>query len=488
MPSGVVSSYILFRGFKRIGADVSVRIPDRIRDGYGLNERLVKEAIDDGCEVLVTCDNGISAFSQVEMAKAAGMRVIVTDHHEIPYENINGERHWLLPPADAVVNPHQENCGYPFKDICGAVVAWKLISVLYEKAGIDRHEALDMIEYAAFATIGDVMDLIDENRIIVKEGLKAMRHTKSAALRKLALKAGINIEDISSFHIGFVLGPCINACGRLKNAERALEFLLCEDESKAESLAEELTELNSRRKDMTEAGVNEAVALIESTDIGNDKVLAVFLPDCHESIAGIIAGRLRERYGKPVFVFTKSEQGIKGSGRSIDEYSMYDELTKVKELMTKFGGHPLAAGLSLADDSVEPFRKRINEVCTLTDEQLEQKVSLDMQLPLYYVNEELIREFDRLQPFGKGNEAPVFAEKDLTVIRPSIIGKNRNAVKMTLKSSDGRFMEGIYFGDPAGFMEGFENGGKLMIAYYPSINEFRGSRTIQAVIKDFMFV
>lgn len=476
---GVSSIYILLTAFRNCGAIADGEIPHRIKDGYGINEHLIEEAYQAGVDTIVTCDNGIAAGSQIAYAKSLGMTVIVTDHHEVPYEELDGKKHYLLPPADAVVNPKQEDCTYPFKGLCGAAVAYKLVLSLYQAFGREQAEAEeDFLEIAAMATIGDVMDLQDENRIIVKEGLKRLRFTRNRGLRSLMEICQIMPENLSAYHIGFVLGPCLNAGGRLDTAKRALELLQAQDKETADNLAGELKALNDSRKKMTAEGVEMAVEKIEASELIKDKVLVVYLPECHESLAGIIAGRLRERYYKPVFVLTKGEEGVKGSGRSIEGYSMFDELVKSKEYLEKFGGHPMAAGLSLKEENINPFRISLNEKQQMSEEDLTEKIWIDTRLPFEYITEELIEQLNLLAPFGKGNEKPVFAERHVRLLHRQVMGINRNVVRMTLESGKVR-MEGIWFGDGDTFMRETEGAAYLSVLYVPEINEFRGNRTLQ---------
>lgn len=479
---GVCATYLLFQALKRIGAKADYEIPDRIKDGYGINEQIIEAAAGDGVDTILTCDNGISAVAQMERAKDLGMTVIITDHHDIAAEDGKD----ILPRADAIVNPKQRDCTYPWKEICGAVVAYKLIQVLYERYHIPVREWEDMIEFAAIATVGDVMRLQDENRILVKEGLNRMPDTKSLGLRKLVEKNNLDICHLSAFHIGFVIGPCLNAGGRLQTAKTALELLLCQDEEEAERLAEELKELNDQRKDMTSKGAEDAIAQVEEHYMG-DKVLAVYLPQCHESLAGIIAGRLRERYHKPSFVLTKGESGVKGSGRSIESYHMFEALVEVKELLTKFGGHPMAAGLSLPEENVESFRRALNEKAMLTEEDFIPKIWIDVAMPMEYVSEPLIRELEMLEPFGQGNEKPQFAQKGIHIRSARVLGKNRNAVKLSMVTPRGASVDGILFTEGDAFMEEMGSCRDMDVIYYPGINEYNGNRTIQMVIKEYRF-
>lgn len=412
---GVTSTYILLKGLTRIGANVDTYIPDRVADGYGIHEHLIDRAGEDGIDTIVTCDNGIAAAAEIQMAKDKGMTVIVTDHHEIPYREENGERQVILPPADAILNPKQYDCPYPNKNLCGAVVAFKYITALYERFGVPEKELEDYYELAAIATVGDVMDLQGENRILVKEGLRRLKETKNPGLQELIRANALEDAKITAYHIGFVLGPCINASGRLDTATRSLQLLNAQTIEEAAKLAGDLTALNQSRKALTEKGKEEAIRLIETTDLKNDRVLVVYLPDCHESLAGIIAGRLREKYHKPAFVLTRGETSAKGSGRSIESYSMYEELVKCADLMVQFGGHPMAAGLSIKEENIEAFRRQLNENCTLTEEDLRPKIVIDVPMPVSYITKELVEQISLLEPFGKGNTKPVFAQKGLRV-------------------------------------------------------------------------
>lgn len=479
---GVCSVYILYKALTRLGACVDYEIPDRIRDGYGINETIVEAAARDGIEVILTCDNGIAALSQLAKAREAGMTVIVTDHHEVIREN--GQD--VLPPADAVVNPKRSDCGYPWKEICGAVAAYKLVQILYERREIPQKEWRDMVEFASIATVGDVMRLQDENRILVKKGLAHLPDTASMGLRCLIEKNNLDISHISAYHIGFVIGPCLNAGGRLQTAKLALRLLLSEEPEEADRLAQELKDLNDQRKDMTARGVEEAARQVEER-YRDDKVLTIFLPDCHESLAGIIAGRLRERYHKPSFVLTRAEDGVKGSGRSIESYHMYQALTEVKELLTKFGGHPMAAGLSLPESQVDAFRRALNEKAKLTEEDFVPKIWIDAAMPFEYITEPLIRELEQLEPFGQGNEKPQFAQKGLRIRSARVLGKNRNAVKLSLLSPGGMPMDAMVFADGDAFMEEMGQSRQMDAIYYPGIHEYNGSRSLQVVIREWRF-
>ena len=489
---GVCASYLLLPGLRRAERELGKRtgpagstrieyeIPDRVRDGYGINEASIRQAAADGVDTLVTCDNGIAAAKEISLAKELGMTVVVTDHHEVPVE----EERQVLPPADVVVDPKQEGETYPFREICGAVVAYKLVEKLYEASGVPREEWRELLEFAAIATVGDVMRLQDENRILVKYGLKQMARTRNLGLRKLVEKTGLDITDLSAYHIGFVIGPCLNAGGRLQTAKAALRLFLSEDEAEAEQLAEELKELNDVRKDMTKKGEDEAIAQVEERYMG-DKVLVVFLPDCHESLAGIIAGRVREHFHKPSIVLTRSGDMVKGSGRSIEPYHMFRELTKVRDLLPKFGGHPMAAGLSLKEEDVPEVRKRLNENAELTEDDFIPRVWIDVPMPLEYVTEGLVEELKRLEPFGQGNEKPLFAQKGLMIRSLRVLGKNRNVVKLGLVTDTGLSMDGLLFGDGDALQRELAGRDRIDIVYYPDINEYNGNRTLQAVIRNY---
>ena len=484
---GVCSTCILYRGLERLGARVDYEIPDRVKDGYGINESIIRAASEDGIDTILTCDNGIAAISQIALAKELGMTVVVTDHHDIQTVLLeDGKEEDLLPPADALVNPKRRDSVYPYPQICGAMVAYKLIQVMYERSGIPRAEWLDMMELAAVATVGDVMKLQDENRIVVKEGLRRLRDTKNLGLRALIEANQLDPEKISAYHIGFVIGPCLNAGGRLDTAKLALALLLAESGEEARGLALELKALNDQRKDMTQKGVDEAAAQVEERYM-EDKVLVVFLPDCHESLAGIVAGRIRERYHKPTLILTHSEEGAKGSGRSIEAYHMFQGLVEVQDLLTKFGGHPMAAGFSLPLEHVEEFRRRLNENAKLTPEDFIPKVWIDIALPFEYVDEALIEELERLEPFGQGNEKPQFAQKDLAVRSARVMGKNRNVVKLMLVNERGAALDAVVFTDGDLFLEEMGDSRRMDVVYYPTVNEYNGRRTVQIVVRNWKF-
>ena len=483
---GVISTFILIKGLKRAGALADTYIPDRVADGYGIHEHLIERAVNDGIDVIVTCDNGIAAYNEITMAKENGMTVIITDHHEIPYKETEDGRELILPPADAIVNPKQPDCNYPEKRLCGAVVALKLVTALYEACGIPEKELEDFLELGAIATVGDVMDLQGENRILVKEGLKRLSHTSNKGLRELIRANGLEDGPITAYHVGFVLGPCINASGRLDTAARSLKLLCAETEDEAAKLAGDLTALNQSRKALTEEGKEAAIRIVEETEIGQDRVLVIYLPDCHESLAGIIAGRIREKYNKPVFVLTKGETMVKGSGRSIESYSMFEELVKCGDLMEQYGGHPMAAGLSIKEENVEEFRRRLNENCTLTEKDLAPKILIDVPMPVSYINKELVEEISLLEPFGKGNTKPIFAQKGLRVLSSRILGKNRNVAKLQLSDGAGCVVEAVYFGEADEFVDRIKNCGSIAVTYYPEINRYQGRETLQIVIRNYI--
>ena len=468
---GICSIYILFCGLKAAGADVDYVVPHRINDGYGINEHLIDNAINEGIDTIVTCDNGIAAYNQVRYAKDNGITIIVTDHHDVPFEIKDDKKVYIVPPADAVINPKQADCDYPFKLLCGAGVAYKLISLLYDRLGLDKKELEDYIEFMAIATVGDIVDLIDENRIVVKYGLKHIAHTKNTGLRALIEECQLDINNISSYHIGFVIGPCLNASGRLDTARQAIELMLCKDNEKAHNMAKELIALNNERKSMTEQETQKAIELVENTGLLKDRVLVIYLKDCHESIAGIIAGRIKERYYRPTFVITNAEDGAKGSGRSIEGYNMYEEINKCKNVLTKYGGHPMAAGLSLAISDIDIFRKMLNDNAILTDEDLIPKMWIDVPMPVSYANIRLVNQLKLLEPFGKGNEKPVFADRNLYVKTASVIGKNKNVLRCQLETEDGTYVPAVQFG--INNIDDIPRAGmRISIIYYPDINTF----------------
>ncbi len=480
---GICSIYILYKGLIAVGADVDYVVPHRINDGYGINEHLIDNAINEGIDTIITCDNGIAAYNQVKYAKENGLTVIVTDHHDVPFDEVNGVKEYRVPPADAVVNPKQEDCQYPFKLLCGAGVAYKLISLIYERLRLDTKDMEEYREFMAIATVGDIVDLIDENRVVVKYGLKHIAHTVNTGLKALVEECGVDINNISSYHIGFVIGPCLNASGRLDTARKAIELMLCKNTEEAHNMARELITLNTERKQMTEDETAKAIELVEKNDMLKDRVLVIYLPDCHESIAGIIAGRIKERYYRPTFVITNAEEGAKGSGRSIEGYNMYEEINKCKNVLTKYGGHPMAAGLSLETADIDVFRKMLNDNATLDDSDLIPKTWIDVPMPVGYASMGLVGQLKLLEPFGKGNEKPVFADRDLYVKTASIIGKNRNVLKMQLETKEGYIVQAVQFGisdkDPVP-----KAGSRILIVYYPDINVYNGVSSLQIIIKE----
>lgn len=482
---GVTATCILLKGLKRLNANVDTYIPDRVKDGYGMHEQLIDKALEDGIDMILTCDNGIAAAAEIEYAKKEGLTVIVTDHHDIPFRDTEDGRIWIIPKADAVVNPKQNDCLYPNKNICGAVVAWKLIWALYERLGIDSDEIWDFLELAAIATVGDVMDLQGENRIIVKEGLKKLSSTSFEGLKALICVNNLEGAEITAYHVGFVIGPCINASGRLDTAARSLELLLADNMEDAMKLADDLYDLNQSRKAMTEQGKEQAIQSIEENNLGKDRVLVVYLPDCHESLAGIIAGRIREAYNKPVFVLTKGADGVKGSGRSIEAYSMYEELVKCSDLLTQFGGHPMAAGLSMEEKNVELFRRRLNDNCTLTEQDLIPQIMIDVPMPISYLSKKLTEQLKVLEPFGKGNSKPLFAQKNLRAVGIRVFGRNRNVAKMLLIDENGIKMDAVYFGEAQEFVDFVQAHDTISVTYYPEINVFQGRENLQVVIKNY---
>lgn len=495
---GIISVFILYTALKKCGANVDYEIPDRIKDGYGINENIVKVAYDEGVDTIITCDNGISAIDQIQYAKDLGLTVIVTDHHDVPFIEEDGVRTFLSSQADAIINPKQIECEYKFKSICGAGVAFKLMEALYEEIGMDKEECYKLIEFVAIATVCDVVDLIDENRIFVKNGLEMLNNSKNIGINALKKACGLEDKEITAYHLGFVIGPCLNASGRLDSAKKGLELLLMEDDEEAKNLAQEIVDLNDARKNMTKEGVDRAINIIDSTDINNDKILVVYIPDIHESLAGIVAGRVKEQYNKPTIILTKSEEGVKGSARSIEEYNMFEGLLACKELLDKFGGHPMAAGLSLQEDKVDELRKALNNKCELTDEDLTRKIMIDSSLPLEYLNLHLIEELNVLEPFGKGNSKPVFGVRDAKITKAILLGKDKNVLKLKLLTNNNITIDAMIFND----LENFEskiiekygneeldnlynksnNNIPMDFTFYPSINEWNGNKSIQIVV------
>ena len=495
---GIISVYILYTALKECGANVDYEIPDRIKDGYGINKNIVKIAYDEGVDTVITCDNGISAIEQIEYAKELGLTVIVTDHHDVPFIEEDGVRTFISSNADAIINPKQIECNYPFKSICGAGVAFKLMEALYEELGMGKDECYKLIEFVAIATVCDVVDLIDENRIFVRNGLEMLNNTQNLGIKELKKATGLEDKEITAYHLGFVIGPCLNASGRLDSAKKGLELLLMEDEDDARNLAVEIVELNDARKNMTKEGVDTAVDIIESTDVKNDDILVVYIPDIHESLAGIVAGRIKEKYNKPTIILTKSEEGVKGSARSIEEYNMFEGLLASKDLLDKFGGHPMAAGLSLQEDKIDVLRNDLNTKCGLTEDDLTKKIMIDASLPLEYLNLNLIEELNVLEPFGKGNSKPVFGVRDAKITKAMILGKDKNVLKLRILLNNNSTIDAMIFNDIENFEEKIiskygkdtlenlynkpNNSVPMDFTFYPSINEWNGNKSIQIII------
>ena len=479
---GICSIYILFKGLKMCGADVDYEVPDRITDGYGINENLIKQAYEAGVEVIITCDNGIAAASQIDYANELGMTVVITDHHDVPYEETDNGRRYIIPKAAAVVDPKQNDCRYPFKMLCGAGIAYKFIDCMVKEFQTGDSVMPELLQFAAIATVGDIVDLLDENRIIVKEGLKLIANTGNYGLNALMAVTGVSRESINAYHIGFVLGPCLNASGRLDSAKRALKMLVTDDRAEAERHAGELKDLNEERKKLTSEAVDKAVDMVENSSLKDDKVLVIFLPDCHESIAGIVAGRIREKYYKPVIVLTRGEQEAKGSARSIESYNMFEKLSECKDLFTRFGGHPMAAGLSLPEENIPEFRRRINEHCNLSEEDLTETVWIDVPMPLEYINEKLILELGGLEPFGKANPKPVFADKNISIRNIRAIGKDKQYTRMTIAKDSGIVIDAVGFFPCTELETVYNKNGRISCTYYPEINEFRDKKQIQVCV------
>lgn len=479
---GICSIYILFKGLKMCGADVDYEVPDRITDGYGINENLIKQAHEAGVEVIITCDNGIAAASQIDYANELGMTVVITDHHDVPYEETDNGRRYIIPKAAAVVDPKQNDCRYPFKMLCGAGIAYKFIGCMVKEFQTGDSIMPELLQFAAIATVGDIVDLLDENRIIVKEGLKLIANTGNYGLNALMAVTGVSRESINAYHIGFVLGPCLNASGRLDSAKRALKMLVTDDRAEAERHAGELKDLNEERKKLTSEAVDKAVDMVENSSLKDDKVLVIFLPDCHESIAGIVAGRIREKYYKPVIVLTRGEQEAKGSARSIESYNMFEKLSECKDLFTRFGGHPMAAGLSLPEENIPEFRNRINEHCNLSEEDLTETVWIDVPMPLEYINEKLILELGGLEPFGKANPKPVFADKNISIRNIRAIGKDKQYTRMTITKDSGIVIDALGFFPCTELETVYNKNGRISCTYYPEINEFRDKKQIQVCV------
>lgn len=497
---GVTSTVILYKALKRLGGNFIYHIPDREAEGYGMNLERIRHLKEEGVEIILSCDNGISAIDQIAYAKELGMKVVVTDHHELTFKEEDGERNYILPSADAVINPKRLDCTYPFKLLCGAGIAFKFVQALYSVFNIPENEVLEFLEYAAIGTICDVVDLVDENRIIAKNGLRLIRDTKNMGLNAIIKETSINKDTINSYHIGFIIGPCINATGRLETAKLSVELLLTEDEEAAKDLAIKLHQLNMERQEMTIKSVEEIESIVENSSLKNDKVLVVYKENVHESIAGIAAGRIREKYNLPTIILTKGKDMPKGSGRSIENYNMFEELLKCKELLDKFGGHPMAAGLSLKEENIELLRRKLNKNCILTKEDLIRKISIDRKMKLSEVCVSLIKELNILEPFGKGNSSPIFAEKNVDIYKINFIGKDKNTLKFSLKidgsynkidalcfGKGDEFKEYIkqYFGDD--YLDIIDNPKNLKMdfIFYPSLNDYNGCITPQLRIVDY---
>ena len=497
---GIVSTYILKEGLKKCGANISYEVPDRVKDGYGINVSIIEKAYENGFRTILTCDNGIAAIDQIKHAKELGMTVVITDHHDIAKVEEDGEEKERIPEADAVINPHQKGCKYPYENLCGAGVAYKLLQAIMPDYGFSDYEIQDYIQYVAIATVCDVVELKDENRIIVKNGLNALVNTNNIGLQELIQVNGLG-DDISTYHLGFVIGPCMNASGRLDTAKIAISLLSCNDRIEARNIAIELKELNDQRKDMTGENLEEAIKVIEENHMYDDMVLVVYLPECHESLAGIIAGRIREKYYKPTIVLTKGHNIAKGSCRSIENYNIFAELQKCDSLLSKYGGHPMAAGLSLPVENIDKLRKMLNDNCTLTEDDIIPKVSIDICMPLGYITEKLISELKLIEPCGKDNEKPVFAEKDVIVNRIYKLGKNKNVLKLNITNQYNKTMGAMFFGNIDEFenyivekftedelnkaYSGIVNDIRLSLIYYPVINEFNGRKSLQITIQDY---
>lgn len=477
---GVMSNYVLYRALMKLEAVVDYKIPDRIEDGYGINEKLIREAKEADIDTIITCDNGIAASSQIALGKELGMTMIVTDHHEVPYEEVNHQRQYLVPKADAVIDPKQADCDYPYKNLCGAAVAWKLMLALYDMTGQDTKEIYEMLQFVAIATVCDVVDLLDENRIIAKYGLELLNHTSHHGLSALLAVNELSHAELSAYHLGFVIGPCINATGRLDSAELSMKMLTTDTYEEAYVLAVQLKALNDTRKEMTARYVQEAIDIVEQQPL--PKVIVVYLPECHESIAGIIAGRIREKYYRPTYIVTKASDGLKGSGRSIEGYHMYEEISKCKHLLTKFGGHPMAAGFSLAEENLDAFRQQLNENAALSEELLIEKIHIDVPVPVDYLTENLVHQMEMLEPFGKANPKPLFAEKELKIQGYRIMGANQNVCKFTLQNKNGKVITAMLFRD---IPEDLNQYHYIDCVYYPNLNVYQGYTSLQIIIQDY---
>lgn len=486
---GVVSNYILWKAIHDLGGKIDFQIPDRMKDGYGINENIVEKAVEDEIDTILTCDNGIAAFDAIAYGKEKGLTIIVTDHHDVPFTtDETGEKQEILPPSDIVIDPKQKECNYPYPLLCGAGVAFQFVRALYREYKEDETKLQELLAMLAIATVCDVVDLTGENRIFVKEGLKRIKNTRNIGLKALLEVHDLWDKQIQSYALGFIIGPCINASGRLESASIALNLFLEEDEEKAIQTAKELKELNDLRKNMTENGVKEALGQALEYEARGDKVLVIYLPECHESIAGIIAGRIKDRLNHPVFVLTDAQEGIKGSGRSIEGYSMFEEMVGVKEVFTKFGGHTMAAGCSLEKEKLKEFREKINQNCTLEEKDFAKKVQIDIDMPVDYITMDLIRQLSVLEPFGKENKKPLFAHRKLKIERVNVFGKNKNVVKLALKSSQGTRIDGMIFEDGEEFKEKMGTSKYITCTYYPVINEYQGYKSLQINIQNYFFV
>lgn len=485
---GVVSNYILWKAIQNLGGKIDFQIPDRMKDGYGINENMIEKAVEDHIDTILTCDNGIAASQAIAYGKEHDLTMIITDHHDVPFViNENGKKEEILPAADVVINPKQEECKYPYPLLCGAGVAFQFVRALYKDLGEDETILEELLPMLAIATVCDVVDLTGENRIFVKEGLARIKDTKNIGLQALLNVHDLMDKQIQSYALGFIIGPCINASGRLESAEKALNLFLENDKEKAIQTAEELKELNDLRKSMTEDGVKQALGQALEYCQKGDKVLVLYLQECHESIAGIIAGRIKDRLNHPVFVLTDAKDGIKGSGRSIEGYSMFEEMMKIKEVFTKFGGHPMAAGCSLEKEKLEEFRKKINDNCTLVEKDFAKKVQIDIDMPVDYITMDLIHQLSVLEPFGKENKKPLFAHRKLKIERVNVFGKNKNVIKLALKSSQGTRIDGMIFENEMEFKEKMGTSKYITCTYYPVINEYQGYKSLQINIQNYFF-
>jgi single-stranded-DNA-specific exonuclease len=498
---GIMSTYILWKGLTLCGAHADTVIPHRVRDGYGISTAFIEEAAADGIDTIITCDNGIAATEACDLALEHGITCIITDHHEIPFEMIDSKKKYILPSAPAVIDPKQEDCMYPYKNICGAVVALRVIEALFDAIGEPEDELNELRELAGFATVCDVMELRDENRVLVKNTLKSLKRSKNVGMRALIKVCGLEEKVINSHSIGFILGPCINATGRLDSANLSLKLLQCTAIEDAIVIANELKLLNENRKALTEQGLIKALKIIDDKHISDQKVMVVYMPQLHESLAGIVAGRIKEKYKKPVFVVTDSDEVLKGSARSIPAYHIYEAMTEISDLFVKYGGHAMAAGFSLKKDKLEEFIRRINDNCRLNEEDYEEKIVIDVPMPMRYVTQPLIEQLSYLEPFGLGNEKPVFAEKNVELISCRLMGSMQDMARFNARTSDGFKAELVVFRNANDMLSAIEKkygsaalkdlmdaraSGILMdVIYYPSINEYQGRKTIQFIVGDY---